>query len=163
MWRNTALNKTRRSFLVCLEVTNKVFLEDCIDETLGGVRDDLQDIGFPSSTLCPLSAYAALLAKKRLLDDPMNEDEHDDLRLLIRKLRKQDQTLSRFYPPSSPPSSEGTLPFWADGKNGRKRSGTLSKVLEEECRSLLCDSGLSGLEAVLSGNLNGDEGMDCGI
>jgi len=123
--------------------------EDCIDEPVGGVRDDLLEIGFQSPTLCPLSAYAALLAKKRLLDDPMNEDEHDDLRLLIRKLRKRDQTLSRFYPPSSPPSSEGTLPFWADGKNGGKRSGTLSKVLEEECLSLLRDSGLSGLEAVL--------------
>ena len=137
--------------------------EDCIDKTVGGVRDDLLEIGFQSPTLCPLSAYAALLAKKRLLDDPMNEDEHDDLRLLIRKLRKQDQTLSRFYPPSSPPSSEGTLPFLADGKNRGKRSGALSEALDEECRSLLRDSGLSGLEAVLSGNLNGDEGMDCGI
>ena len=123
--------------------------EDCIEETVGRVRDDLQDIGFPSPTLCPLSAYAALLAKKRLLNDPMNEDEHDDLRLLIRKLRKRDQTLSRFYPPSFPPSSEGTLPFFVDGKNGKKRSGALSKALDEECRSLLRDSGLSGLEAVL--------------
>lgn len=72
--------------------------EDSIHDTLEQLNKDLLEIGFEKPIICPISAYAGYLAKMKLFNEELNEDEEDELELFIRKFKKQDYKLSEFYP-----------------------------------------------------------------
>lgn len=101
--------------------------DDSIEESIEGVRKDLFSLGYENPTICPISAYFALLVKKRLIGEALSEDEQDSFELFAKKFNKSDYDLSRFYPPGI-----GSV----DG-NGRE--------LEEA--AIKC--GLYGLECIL--------------
>lgn len=84
-----------------LFIVNKVdryrVKEDSIENTLKSLKTDLIAIGFTNPIICPVSAYAGYLAKKKLYHMELNEEEEDELTLYMRKFRKDDYKLSVFY------------------------------------------------------------------
>lgn len=47
--------------------------------------------------MCPISAYAGLLAKEKLWHDDIDEFDVDELELIRRKLKKEKYNLSSYY------------------------------------------------------------------
>ena len=72
--------------------------EDSVSETLNRVRADLQTIGFQNPVVVPVSSYAAYLAKQKLFDETLDEDEVDELERMKRKLRKEEYQFDSYYP-----------------------------------------------------------------
>lgn len=71
--------------------------EDNISESIEKLVNDLKDIGFLDVKICPISAYAGLLAKKKLWHEQLDEDELDDLDVMIRKFKRTEYDLSQYY------------------------------------------------------------------
>lgn len=71
--------------------------EDSILDTLQQVKKDLEQIGFKNPVICPVSAYAAYLAKMNLFDEDLNDDELDELNGFYRKLCKAEYNLNQYY------------------------------------------------------------------
>lgn len=69
--------------------------EDALDETIAKVRSDLTNIGFKNPEVYPISAYAALLAKKKIWNEKMSEDEWFELEGFRRKFNKKEFDLSQ--------------------------------------------------------------------
>ena len=72
--------------------------EDSVADTLEQVKRDLQDIGYENPLVCPVSAYAAYLAKMNMFGESLNDDEQDELEGFYRKLKKEKYQLNLFYP-----------------------------------------------------------------
>ena len=72
--------------------------EDSIPETLLQVKKDLEELGYEKPLVCPISAYAAYLAKMNLFDEELSDDELDELDRFYRKLSKEDFQLNTYYP-----------------------------------------------------------------
>lgn len=101
--------------------------EDSVIDTLEQVKKDLSDIGYRNPIVCPISAYAAYLAKMSLFGETLNEDEQDELEMFYRKLKKEKYQFNRFYS--------------AEYNN--------IVVSEDENQQLLLHSGLLSLEKIL--------------
>lgn len=101
--------------------------EDSVADTLEQVKKDLQDIGYVNPVVCPVSAYAAYLAKMSLFGEKINDDEQDELEMFYRKLKKEKYKFNIFYPD--------------DYRN--------ISVSEDENEQLLLHSGLLSLEKIL--------------
>lgn len=71
--------------------------EDSIPDTLEKVRKDLEMIGYKQPVICPISAYAAYLAKMNLFGEELNDDEMDELDRFYRKLSKDKYQLNKYY------------------------------------------------------------------
>lgn len=71
--------------------------DDSIEESINGVRSDLNKLGYQNPVICPLSAYAALLAKLKQTGVALTEDEEDEYDFLEKKFQKDAYDLSRFY------------------------------------------------------------------
>lgn len=101
--------------------------EDSVADTLEKVKKDLQDIGYVNPVVCPVSAYAAYLAKMSLFGERLNDDEQDELEMFYCKLKKEKYRLNNFYPDKYRDIS----------------------VSEDENEQLLLHSGLLSLEKIL--------------
>lgn len=71
--------------------------EDDIETSIRKIRKDLLDIGYSNPTIYPISAYFALLIKKRWLGETLSEDEEDDYSFFCRKFTKPMYDLSQYY------------------------------------------------------------------
>lgn len=71
--------------------------EDSVVETLDKVKKDLQEVGFSNPIVCPISAYAAYLAKMALFEEELNDDEKDELEGFYRKLRKEEYQFNTYF------------------------------------------------------------------
>lgn len=71
--------------------------EDSIFNTLEQVKKDLNRVGFNNPIVCPVSAYAAYLAKMSLFGEVLNYDEQDELDGFHRKLKKEKYKLNTYY------------------------------------------------------------------
>lgn len=71
--------------------------DDNIAASLRRIRWDIKKIGFTNAEVCPVSAYTGFLAKKKLWNEFLNEDEQDDLEMLRRKFKKREYDLSQYY------------------------------------------------------------------
>lgn len=72
--------------------------EDSITDTLQQIKKDLEELGYHHPIICPVSAYAAYLAKMSLFGEKLNDDEMDELERFYRKLSKEKYQLNRYYP-----------------------------------------------------------------
>ncbi len=70
---------------------------DNISESILGVKSDLNKLGFEDPLICPISAYFALLIKKKFNGDLLNEDEMDEYKLFFSKFNKSSYDLSVYY------------------------------------------------------------------
>lgn len=71
--------------------------EDDIETSITKIRKDLLDIGYSNPIIYPISAYFALLIKKRWLGETLSEDEEDDYSYFCRKFTKPMYDLSQYY------------------------------------------------------------------
>lgn len=101
--------------------------EDSIPDTIQQVKKDLEGLGYKQPVICPVSAYAAYLAKMNLFGEELNEDEIDELERFYRKLSKEEYQLNKYYP--------------TDYQN--------ISVSEEKNQQLLLHSGILSLEKIL--------------
>lgn len=101
--------------------------EDSIPDTLQRLRKELEGLGYRQPVICPVSAYAAYLAKMDLFGEELNEDELDELDRFYRKFGKEEYQLNRYYP--------------ADDLD--------IGVLEDKNQQLLLHSGILSLEKIL--------------
>lgn len=72
--------------------------EDSVPKTIETVYKELKSIGFQNPIICPVSAYAAYLAKMNMFNEELNEDELDELERLYRKLSKEEYQFNTYYP-----------------------------------------------------------------
>lgn len=71
--------------------------EDSIAESINNLKNDLVKLGFENPTICPVSSYTGLLAKKALNGEVLSNDEADDYSLLCKKFSKPMYDLTKFY------------------------------------------------------------------
>ena len=71
--------------------------EDSIQETLQKVKNDLEKMGYKQPIICPVSAYAAYLAKMSMFGEKLDDDEIDELDRFYRKLSKEEYQLNKYY------------------------------------------------------------------
>jgi predicted GTPase len=105
--------------------------QDSIEESIDHLKEDLTRLGIKEPLICPVSSYAGVLAKKRLFDVALDEDETDDYLFLKNKFSKEEYNLSQFY-------SKDVI---------RKLNKTKGKSPDIE---LLKNSGLLCLEQIIS-------------
>ena len=101
--------------------------EDDIRQSIEDLRNELSGIGFKNPVICPVSAYAALLAKMKMDGLLINEDDIDDYEVMKRKFNRSFYDLTSYYDIS--PLSDS----------------------EDEDKMLLQKCGFYGLENVLFG------------
>lgn len=70
---------------------------DSVEESIHGLRKDLQSIGYENPVICPVSAYFALLLKMKLSGQALSEDEEDEYKLLSKKFNRKQYDLSDYY------------------------------------------------------------------
>lgn len=71
--------------------------DDNIASSLQKLRDDLSSIGFENPAVYPVSAYFALLLKRKNAGEPLDEDDEDELIRLSKKFKKPAYDLSSYY------------------------------------------------------------------
>lgn len=72
--------------------------EDSVESTLNTIKEELIKVGFESPIVFPISAYAGYLGKKIILGEELDEDKKDEVMLLNKKLKKEENRLSKFAP-----------------------------------------------------------------
>lgn len=70
---------------------------DSIDDSIKGLRNDLEEIGFENPVICPISAYFSLLIKLKMTGQVLSEDENDEYTFFMKKFNRSSYDLSRFY------------------------------------------------------------------
>lgn len=71
--------------------------EDSIEASIEGVKNDLHKLGYENPTICPLSAYFALLIKLRKNGEALSDDEQDTYSFYVKKFSKAEYDLSLYY------------------------------------------------------------------
>lgn len=77
-----------------LDTFNKY--EDDIDEIISSAEKELLDMGFENPIICPLSAYAAILAKKMLQNEFDDEDEQIEYAINRKRFADAEYDLSKY-------------------------------------------------------------------
>lgn len=72
--------------------------DDSVPDTIKSIVSDLEDIGFESPTVVPVSSYAGYLAKMKVYGDSLNEDEQDEFENLLKKLSRDEYQFDTYYP-----------------------------------------------------------------
>lgn len=71
--------------------------QDSITNSIKGVYEDLQKIGYKSPAVYPISAIYALLLKRQFNGDSLDDDDMDQLELLTKKFNREAYDLSKYY------------------------------------------------------------------
>ena len=72
-------------------------IDDSIEASIDGVRNDLARLGYKNPVICPISAYFAFLVKMKQCGEQLSEDEQDVFDLYAKKFHKPEYDLSRYY------------------------------------------------------------------
>ncbi len=110
--------------------------EDSIKETVIQIRSELLEIGFKDPIVCPVSAYAGLLAKKVLYEDQIDDYLQDECKLMALKFNRDEFDLSKYY--------EGNNKLEWYNITGEKMPDSYEKYIQ-----LLNRSGIPGLEKLM--------------
>ena len=73
-------------------------VEDSIPESLKIVRSDLNKLGLTDFILCPVSAYAGLLAKEKLWHENIGKRNYRQLEIFQLDFEEEINNLSLYYP-----------------------------------------------------------------
>lgn len=71
--------------------------EDSIEESLKGLREDLEKAGFENPIICPISAYFGFLLKLKSRGNALSAKKEREYKLLAEQFRLPFYDLSRFY------------------------------------------------------------------
>ena len=75
--------------------------EDSVADTLTSVESELEDIGFSEPLVVPISSAAAYLAKMKLFEEALDEEDQDEFDRMARKLQKDEYQFNTYYPASA--------------------------------------------------------------
>lgn len=87
----------KKVIFVLNKVDNFKISEDNIEESINKVKNDLISLGYEDPIICPISAYYALLLKKKHYDNALTEDEEDEYFLYSKKFKRDEYDLSKYY------------------------------------------------------------------
>ena len=139
-WRYLAYLKERIRTKRMIFVVNKLDRfkqgEDSVEDTLHKAGEDVEKAGFTDYLLCPISAYAAFLAKKQLWGEPLDQEQQDELTYFTLKFRNQAFDLGRFCPLPEPVAAA--------------IKGGCREKQQEVLVDILLKSGVAGLEFQLT-------------
>jgi signal recognition particle receptor subunit beta len=76
-------------------------IDDSIESSIDGIRNDLIQLGYENPIICPISAYFAFLVKIKKYGESLTEDEYDIFELFSKKFSKPEYDLSRYYDSSA--------------------------------------------------------------
>lgn len=71
--------------------------DDSIEENIGDLRYDLQNIGFENPVICPVSAYFSYLLKSKMIGADLSEYEEDEYTIMAKKFVRPFFDLSLYY------------------------------------------------------------------
>ena len=71
--------------------------DDDIEASIEGVRNDLFNLGYKNPTICPISAYFALLIKLKHKGETLTDDEEDEYVLYTKKFSRPFYNLLTYY------------------------------------------------------------------
>ena len=72
-------------------------IDDNIEASIKGVRNDLVALGYENPIICPLSAYFALLLKLKHNGEILADDEEDEYLFYTKKFSKSFYNLLKYY------------------------------------------------------------------
>lgn len=70
--------------------------EDSINDIIEGTKKELLEIGFKNPVICPISAYAAVLAKKSIWNELADEDQQIEYAINSKRFSTAEYDLSRY-------------------------------------------------------------------
>ncbi|WP_261806256.1 dynamin family protein [Lapidilactobacillus luobeiensis] len=90
---------TYRRIVFIVSMMDMIDLEDdSVDEILLAAKKLLEKIGFEHSDVLPISAYAGLLLKRKMLNLALSDDELEDAQHFTRQFRSKGLRLGEYYP-----------------------------------------------------------------
>ena len=89
--------KDKEIIIVLNKLDNFNIDEDNIKESIDKVYKDLQRYGLNNSKVCPISAYAGLLAKRKIAGEELSKIESRKLENYIYQFEEPEYDLSIFY------------------------------------------------------------------
>lgn len=95
-WTSENLDKNKIVF-VLNKLDDYRSSTDSVEESVDGLRTDLEKLGFENPIICPISAYFGLLLKMKITGQGLTEDELDEYTLLAKKFNKASYDLSDYY------------------------------------------------------------------
>ena len=107
--------------------------EDSIEDCIVNIQQDLQGLGLKNASICPISAYAGLLAKKHLYGVPMSDVEMLELQMFILKFRENYVSMKKYFSAMKEEALE------TDPEDS----------LNSKCLTLLKHAGFTNLEKIL--------------
>lgn len=78
------------------KLDNFKIVDDSIEESIKGVKNDLVAMGYKNPRICPISAYFAFLLKQKENCEIRTEDESDEFEYYTRKFSKAKYDLSNY-------------------------------------------------------------------
>ncbi|MDI2587629.1 dynamin family protein [Psychrobacillus sp. NEAU-3TGS] len=90
--------------------------EDSIEESYSKCELYLNELGFTTPTIQPISAYAAFLLKKELLSKELNEDEEEEILHFKRKFNREQYDLSWYQGLSVEKSNDTKKDYWKNAE-----------------------------------------------
>jgi GTPase Era involved in 16S rRNA processing len=71
--------------------------EDNIEESIDGLRKHLENSGFENPRVYPVSAYSGLMAKRKLYNYDLSDEDNDEHEFLSCKFMNTEYDLSKYY------------------------------------------------------------------
>jgi GTPase Era involved in 16S rRNA processing len=87
----------RRIIFVLNKLDKFRLAEDNIEETIEELKKRLKNFGFENPCVCPVSAYSGLLAKSKLYNYDLSDEDNDEYELLTHKFTNKEYDLSKYY------------------------------------------------------------------
>jgi predicted GTPase len=87
----------KKIFFVINKLDRFRLSEDDIEESVIRVKERLASLGFINPVVCPISAYAGFLSKRKMYDNDLDESVSDEYVFLTKKFNRPEYDLSRFY------------------------------------------------------------------
>jgi predicted GTPase len=72
-------------------------IEDSVEESIEQIKKRLASLGFANPVVCPVSARAGFLAKRKMYNNDLDEGTVDEYGLFIKKFNRPQYDLSKFY------------------------------------------------------------------
>lgn len=89
----------RRNIIFAVNKLDSFTSEDNISDAINNVREYVKDNGYDSEPIiCPVSARAGMLAKRRIYDNNLDENDLDELSDDIRRFSHEEYNLNKYYP-----------------------------------------------------------------
>lgn len=89
----------KRNIIFAVNKLDSFTSEDSISDAIDNVKDYIKDNGYEGEPIiCPVSARAGMLAKRKIFDNNLDENDLDELADDVRRFKHEKYNLIRYYP-----------------------------------------------------------------